>query len=884
MKTLYILDAVAYLFRSYYAIRGMTNQRGEATNALYGFIRSVQKIQKDYQPDHLIAVFDGPNNKASRTAIYKEYKSNRDGMPEDMVLQLKQAHEFCTMAGIPYLSVEGVEADDTIGTIAKWAETVGTTTYMCSSDKDLCQLITDKVLMLNTHKDNLLVNPAKVEELHGVKPEQIIDYLAIMGDSSDNIPGIPSFGAKTASSLLKKFGTLEYILSHPEEMGSPKKQETVRNNTELATLSKQLATIQLDIPISHDTNDYLLKEPNREALGEFYQEMNFRTLFKEISEPPKEKKPEGNYQLIDSEPELNQLLVKLMKAKEICIDTETTELSPLKGLLVGMGFAIQEGSGFYVPTNGRLGMERVIEAFKPLLEDPSKKFIGHNIKYDAHILANHNITLSNMSFDTMLASYLIRPERNRHSLDTLALEILEKQMTSITELIGTGKKQISMKDVEIDKVACYCCADVDYTLQLKTYFEQELKERNLENIFHETEMPLIPVLFAMERHGIFVDPEELKQLSSTLTHAIAASEKAIYIAAGEEFNINSPKQLSQILFTKLGITPKKKRGKTEHLSTGADVLEGLRHEHPICGDVLTYRGLEKLRSTYVDALPTQINPVTKRIHCSFNQSVTATGRLSCHDPNLQNIPIRTKQGREIRKAFKPEKNGWSFLAADYSQIELRLLAAFSGESALIQAFLNGDDIHAFTAAQVFGVPLSEVTSEMRSRAKAVNFGIIYGQQAFGLAQNLGISMSEAATFIKTYFARYPLVESYIEHCKQVAREKGYAETILGRKRPIPEITAKNGMLRAQAERLAVNSPLQGSQADIIKMAMISIEKKMMANNGYMVLQIHDELVFELPDEEICDVKNMVIQDMEGVIKLPIPLTVDIQIGKNWAEC
>ncbi|MDJ0652243.1 MAG: DNA polymerase I [Simkaniaceae bacterium] len=887
MKNLYILDAVSFLFRSYFAIGKMTNPQGQSTNALYGFIRSIQKIQKDFSPDTLVAVFDGPNNKQARTATYEEYKSNREGMPEDLFPQLKWAHDFCKAAGIPYLSEEGVEADDLIGVIAKWAEKKEIKVFICSSDKDLCQLISDQVFLINTHKNNLLIDRAKVEEIYGVRPEQIVDYLAITGDKSDNIPGIPGFGPKTAAILLKDYGTLEQLLASLDTMHNQKRADKIRAHTENARMSKKLATLILDLPHPQEEDFYQVKPPNVEALNALYHEMNFNTLLKELGQEqilPPEKKQEGEqtlcYHTIDSEKELTSLVEKLSKEPAVCIDTETDQLSPMVARLVGVGFCVNPREAWYIPTNGALGLDKVVQTLKPLIESHHIAFYGHNIKYDIHILKNHGIELHTIGFDTMIASYLLAPQNNRHGLDTITLEKFGKIKTPIKELIGSGKKEISMLDVPIEKVGPYCCADVDYTCRLKTLFENEIENKNLTEVFYKIELPLISVLVAMERYGMYLQKEKLETMSEVLQEKLTLLEKEIYDLSGKPFNIKSPKQLGKILFDTLQINLGAKKK-----STRADVLESLKANHPIAGKILDYRALEKLRSTYSEALPLQVNHETGRIHCSFMQTVTATGRLSCKDPNLQNIPIRSEEGKKIREAFVPELPGWVYLSADYSQIELRLLAHLSQDPKLMSAFNKGEDIHASTAATVFDVPIEAVTKQMRAGAKAVNFGIIYGQQAYGLSQELGIDIKEASAFIKKYFAKYPGVRDFIERSKDNVRKTGIATTMFDRKRPIPEINSSNGMIRAAAERLAVNTPLQGSQADIIKKAMIEVQEAIKQERlAHLVLQIHDELIFELPEENISRTQKIVQTIMENTTTLSIPLLVNIAVGKNWGEC
>ena len=887
MKQLYIIDAVNFLFRSYYAIGPMSNPQGESTNALFGFIRSTYKIISDFSPDFVIAVFDGPDNKKKRTEMYADYKSHRKSMPEDLFPQLEKAHYWCEIAGIPYLSIPGVEADDTMGSIAVWAEKQGIKVFLCSSDKDLCQLVDDKIFMIQPHKDNLLVDRKKVEELYGVSPEQIVDYLAIVGDASDNIPGLEGFGPKTATALLQEFGTLDAILANPEKISGAKKQETVRNGKEVALLSRRLATIDKDVDFPHEESFFHLKEPSIDQVKAFYQDMNFMSLLKELNtSPPKVDyvQPEKtDYHLINDEASLSNLIEKLQKEKEICLDVESTSIKPMLAELVGIGFGLQTGEAWYIPLNGNIGRPQVIKKLEQLLQTPGLSFFGHNIKYDFHVLLNENLPTFQISFDTILASYLLTPQNPRHGLDQLALERFSKVKIPIEDLIGKGKKQTSLLDTPLEQVTVYCCEDVDYTIRLKEVFEKELQNQELIPVLKNIELPLVPVLTKMERRGIYVDLEILQKMSNELTSTIASLQQEIYQMAGEEFNVSSPKQLSKILFEKMGLHPPKKT--TTGFSTSADVLEDLQEEAPIVSKILEYRTLEKLRSTYVDSLPQEINPKTHRIHCNFNQSVAATGRLSCQDPNLQNIPIRSKIGKKIREAFKPQENHWSFLSADYSQIELRLLAHLCEDPALLKAFNEGEDIHAYTASLVFDIPLQDVTEDMRHKAKAVNFGILYGQQAFGLSQGLKIEYKEAAAFIDKYFQRYKRVKEYLEFCKDSVRKTGRAVTMTGRQRPIPDINTKNPMIRAAAERLAINTPLQGTAADLIKIAMIQVDALLQKEDlGYMLLQIHDELLFESRDTHVHRLSNKVKNIMENVMTLKVPLEVHISIGKNWGEC
>lgn len=871
---LFILDVSGYIFRAYYALPYMSSPSGEPVHAVYGFIRSISKLIKDFQPQHLVAVFDGPDNKRQRKEIYEKYKSNRTTIVEDLPEQIERVQQYCELSGIPHIEVPGVEADDTIGSIATWAANQGNEVYICTADKDFCQLVNDKIRILNTWKDNLIVDREKVIELYGVPPEQIVDLLAIMGDASDNIPGIKGFGPKTAVPLLQEFGSLENLLKNPEKVKGAKKQEILIKEAETARLSQRLATIHTDISFP---KKFEKKEGDLVALRAFFLELGFSSLLREMHLV--EKKEECRYHLVDTEERLSTLVEELAKAEEICFDVESTSLNPLEAIPIGIGFSIKAGEAYYVPLNGNLG-KKPLDILKPLFA--RKKFYGHNVKYDCHVLCNAGIDAPHLCFDTILASYLLNSSSRRHGLDALVLQHFGKVKTPIKELIGSGKKEISMECVPIKKVSDYCCEDVDYTLRLKQLFAKEIKKRGFEELLYELEIPLTLVLMQMERTGVYVDVEKLKSYSQELGKDIKVLEKEIYALAGETFNLNSPKQLGEILFSKLGITPLKKT-KSGH-STKADILEQLAIEYPICAKIIEFRTLEKLRSTYLDALPHDVNPKTRRVHPTFNQYVTATGRLACQDPNLQNIPVRTPQGRRIREAFKAEKRGWYYLAADYSQIELRLLAHLSEDPSLIKAFKQGEDIHAFTASLMFEVPLNEVTKAQRHQAKAINFGIIYGQQAFGLARELGIEVKRAKEFIESYFQRYPKVAEYMGFCVDEARATGRSVTMIGRERLIPEITSSNAHVRAAAERLAINTPLQGSSADLIKLAMLDIEERMSQMESVMILQIHDELIFESPKEELTALEKLVKSCMESVFTLKVPLVVDVMVGKNWAEC
>ncbi|MCB1136066.1 MAG: DNA polymerase I, partial [Chlamydiia bacterium] len=882
--------AVGFIFRAYHAIPYLTNKQGQSTGALFGFIQSVLKVLKERQPDHLVAVFDGPNNKESRLAIYPDYKANRGPCPPDLHEQIDWAQDFCQLYGIPQLRVSGVEADDTMGSVAKWAEEQGAHVYVCTSDKDMAQIVTDKVHLLNEHTKNpekAHLDPKGVEQVFGVRPDQIIDFLALTGDNSDNVPGIPGCGPKTASALLQQFGTIETILQSIDQISGKKRQEMLREHGHVTEISRKLVSLDLHVPFPHEEEFYALSDRDRAGLEEFYRRMDFEDFLRNLAEAQKQSqapKTALDYTLVDSSQDLSTLIKHLNGCTSICFDTETTGLRPLEAELVGLGFCTGAGKAWYVPTNGHLGKEAVVEALKPVFENTKLGFFGHNAKYDLHILENVGIRVARLDFDTILASYVLRPHDRRHGLDHLALEHFNFVKTPTEALIGKGKSQITMADVPIQQVCDYCCEDVDYTWRLREIFEPELQQRGLTRLLTEMELPLTRVLQKMERYGMFLDLPVLEELGKELITKLEALCSEIFEEAGHAFNLNSPKQLGEVLFEKMGI-PAPKKTKTGY-STSADILEQLSGDYPFVEKILEYRMLEKLRSTYVEALPHEVNPKDGRVHCTFNQSVAATGRLAAQDPNLQNIPVRSALGRRVREAFRPQRSGWSYLSADYSQIELRLLAHMSEDPTLIQAFEKGEDIHRSTAAQVFDVPLDEVSKTQRYHAKAVNFGILYGQQAFGLAQTLSIPQKNAEVFIQRYFERFPRVKEYIEECKERTRRSGKAITLTGREREIPEITSKNVQLRLAAERLAVNSPLQGTAADLIKLAMLCVDEKLDKAQMFstLVLQVHDELIFEAPDHELIELEALVRTCMQKIWKLRVPLVVDVSVGKNWKEC
>ncbi|MBS0654322.1 MAG: DNA polymerase I [Verrucomicrobia bacterium] len=886
LDSLYLIDASGFIYRAFFAIQGLSNKEGESTGALYGFIRSYFRLIDEFHPTHIAAVFDAENNKASRLAIYSEYKAHRKPTPPELIKQIHDAREFCTLLGIPTLAIPGVEADDTMASVAAWAKEMGSDVFISSSDKDMAQLVDDKIKIINPHKDYIVVDTSKAEELYGVPPSQLRDYLAIIGDSSDNVPGIEGFGPKTAIQLLKDYGTLENIYAHLDAIGG-KKAEKLTREKEKAFLSQKLVTLNTEVSFPKEIAYFTPHSGDPEKLEQFLRAKNFGTILKRLGAAQEEKKHErcANYHTISTIEELETLLQKLSTHSAICCDTETTDIRPVLAQPVGIGLAAEESDAYYIPLNGAMAKAEVLKTMKPFLEQSSIGFYGHNIKYDWHVFNNVGINIATICGDTILESYLLNAHQRNHSLDELSLVYFGKKKIETSELLGKGKAQIQMDQVPIERVAEYCCEDVEYTLKLKHVLDKEIETRHLKKLLTEVELPLIPILGKMEARGIYVDLETLSGLSHTIEKEIKILQEAIYEEAGEVFNLNSPKQLSAILFEKMLIPPLKK-GRTTTLSTSADILETLAVQFPIAQKVLDYRSLEKLRSTYIDSLPQEVNPNTGRIHCQFNQSVAATGRLSCQNPNLQNIPVRSELGALIRSAFRPQEAGWSFLSADYSQIELRILAHVCEDEGLLEAFRNNVDIHRYTASEIFHTPMDLVTDEMRSRAKAVNFGIVYGQGAFGLSQALKIPISEASRFIEAYFKRYGRIRDYIESAKESARKTGRAVSLTGRERLIPDITSSNQMLRAAAERLAVNTPFQATNADIIKMAMIRIDKWLQESGlkTTMLLQIHDELLFEVPDHELNEVQEKVREYMEGVFELKVPLKVQISIGKNWMEC
>ncbi|GFD78289.1 DNA polymerase I [Tenacibaculum sp. KUL118] len=934
-KRLFLLDAYALIFRGYYAFikNPRINSKGLDTSAIMGFTNSLLDVIKREKPDYLAVCFD-KGGSTDRVEAFEDYKANRQETPEAIRLAVPYIEKILGAMNIPAIVKEGYEADDIIGTLAKKAEKEGLHTYMVTPDKDFAQLVSDNIFMYRPPRMGNGYEKWGVEEVKtkfGVEnPLQVIDFLGMMGDSVDNIPGLPGVGEKTAKKFLAAYGSMEGLFENIHELKG-KMKEKVEANQELGLLSKKLATIMLDVPVELELDKLVFEQPNVEATKEIFTELEFRRLTENflktfapseettaVVEKPKTTKtstagqfdlfaaPGGGiatkdtningfktientnhfYQLIDTPLSRKLLLEKLMQQNSVCFDTETTGLKALEVELIGIAFSWEAGKGYYVSFPEDQEQTKVIlEEFRPFFEAEIIEKIGHNLKYDIKVLSNYNMPVKGNLFDTMIAHYLINPDM-RHNMDVLAETYLNYQPVSITELIGKkGKNQLSMRQVDLAKQTEYAVEDADITYQLKEHFSKELESGNVTKLFNEVETPLVSVLTAMEIEGINLDTDFLKTLSKALSKDISQLEQNIYEQAGEEFNIASPKQLGPILFDKLKLVDKPKKTKTGQYSTAEDVLSYLAKDHQIVADILEYRQYKKLQSTYVDALPNEINPKTGRVHTVYAQAVAATGRLSSNNPNLQNIPIRTKRGQEVRKAFIPRNEDYVLLAADYSQIELRIIAALSEEETMIKAFQHGEDIHASTAAKVFNVPIEEVTREQRSNAKTVNFGIIYGVSAFGLSNQTDLSRKEAKELIDTYYATYPKLRNYISKQVDFAREHGYVETVLHRRRYLKDINSRNAIVRGAAERNAVNAPIQGSAADIIKLAMINIYKRFEQENfkSKMLLQVHDELVFDAHKDELDIIKPIIKQEMENAFKMSVPLDVEIDTGANWLE-
>ena len=903
-KHLYLIDGSAVFYRAYFAfIRNpLFNSKGENTSATYGFTLQLMKILSDERPDYIAVVFD-TKEPTFRHKKFADYKATRQKMPEEMADQYPRILEIVQAFRIPIIEEPGFEADDVIGTLAKRAEKKDIETYMVTGDKDFMQLLSPLIKMYKVRpgKDPEIWDLERLKNEYGLTPEQVPDFLALMGDKSDNIPGVPTVGEKTALELLRQFGSLENLYANLDKVTKPALRKRLEENKELAFLSRELVTIDTNVPIQVDIETLKAQKADGEKLRRIFEELEFRSLMDRLPEFTGEESggiqtfqnSEQDYQLIDSPQKLEELAQQLRSSPFFVFDTETTGLDVFHSNIIGLSFSLKPFQAYYVPLHlegSGITADTIFSTLKPIFEDASIHKGGQNIKFDGLMLWQHDVDLQGIAFDTMIAHYLLHPGSRQHNLDTLSMQYLNYRMIPIEKLIGKkGKNQLNMKDIPVEVVFPYACEDADITYRLKEILEAKLKETDTYSLFRQVEMPLVEVLMQMEKNGVKLDVPFLKEMSARLANELKRLEREIYEAAGVEFNINSPQQLGVILFEKLQIHTQfgvKRAGRTPtgQYSTSESVLEKYQ-SHPLVSKILEYRKLKKLKSTYVDALPKLVSPRTGRLHTSFNQTVTATGRLSSSDPNLQNIPIRDPLGQEIRRAFIPERPEDFILSADYSQIELRIMAHLSGDPGLKEAFERGEDIHASTAAAIFDIPISEVTPEHRRKAKEVNFGIIYGISPYGLASRLGIDPEEAKQIIFNYFARFPRVNDYITHVLAFAHRNKYVTTILNRRRYIPEIDSKNGNVRQNAERIAINTTIQGSAADLIKIAMINIhrylkEKKLQTR---MMLQVHDELVFEVPADELEQVKPEIRRLMESAMELSVPLKVDIGVGKNWLE-
>ncbi len=890
-KHLVLVDGSSYLYRAFHAMPSLSNSKGMPTGAAYGIVNMLRRLLADYDPSHLVVVFDA-KGKTFRDDLYSEYKANRPPMPEELRQQLDAIRSLVKALGMPLLEVPGVEADDVIGTLAKQGKNSGFDVTISTGDKDMAQLVNESVTMVNT-MDNSRLDPKGVEGKFGVAPAQMVDYLTLVGDAVDNVPGVPKVGPKTAVKWLKEYGTLDGVIATADQIGG-KVGENLRGCLNRLPLSRQLVTIKCDVDLDVGPDDLERKAPDKSQLRELYADLEFKTWLAEIlagQEAAEEDKPEVDYEIILEKKQLAAWIERLGEAECFAFDTETTSLDYMRADLVGVSFAIQPGEAAYVPCGHdyegapkQLTREYLLAALRPLLEDPKSLKIGQNLKYDMSVLARSGIELEGVAFDTMLESYVLDSTATRHDMDSLALKYLSHRTIHFEDVAGKGAKQLTFNQSPLEKAGPYAAEDADVTLRLhQTLWPRLQDEALLARLFQEIEMPLVPVLSRIERNGVLVDRGMLEAQSVELAASMKNIAAEAYEAAGEEFNLASPKQIQAILFEKLALPVLEKTPKGQP-STAESVLQELAHEYPLPKLILEYRGMSKLKSTYTDALPARIDPETGRVHTSYRQAVASTGRLSSTDPNLQNIPVRTPEGRRIRQAFIAPA-GSCILAADYSQIELRIMAHLSGDERLLEAFESGEDIHRATAAEVFGVAPKKVSDDERRSAKAINFGLIYGMSAFGLARQLGIPRREAQEYVDLYFSRYPGVKQFMDDTKERARDCGYVETVFGRRLYLPEIKSRNPARRQYAERTAINAPMQGTAADIIKRAMITLGRWLAesGNTARMIMQVHDELVFEVAEDAIADLQAVVVAQMEAAAELSVPLKVDVGVGKNWDE-
>lgn len=885
-KTLYLIDGTAYIHRAYHAVRGLSNSKGLPTNAILGFTKMLIKLIEDKKPEYLVLLFDS-KGKTFRHEIYEKYKANRPPMPEDMAVQIPYIKAVTEGFSIPVVEMPGYEADDLIGTLAETAEKAGFAVVMVTGDKDFLQLVTENITLWDPMKEKQTDMEA-VRKTFGLEPAQMLDVMGLSGDTSDNIPGVPGIGQKTALSLIQQFGTLETLYERVDEITKKKQHENLVQYKEQAFLSRKLARINTRVPLSFETEAFQRKEPDTDQLADLFRELEFVQLQKAY--PKAADLSQKHYHAIRDMNALSDLIAQLEKADIFSLDTETTAEDPMKADLVGFSFSVKANEAFYIPcahsylgAPDQLALKDVLALLKPVLENPHKKKVGQNIKYDWIVLARNGISLDGVIFDTMVGSYLLNPSKRAHNLDQIALDFLDHRKIKYEEVAGKGKDAL-FNLASVETAATYACEDADITLMAYQVLKDKLGELGLTNLLETVEMPLIPVLVKMEMQGVRVDKDRLRALSKSFEHQLGQLENEIYSLAGESFNINSPQQLGHILFEKLGLPAQKKTKKKTGYSTDVDVLTQLAAQHELPALILRHRTLAKLKSTYTDALVNLIHPKTGRIHTSYNQTVTVTGRLSSSEPNLQNIPIRDQEGKEIRSAFIP-RDGWLLLSADYSQIELRILAHYADDPILLQSFQEDEDIHTRTASEVFQVFPAMVTPELRRQAKSINFGIIYGMSAYGLSKDLGIGQKMAKTYIDNYFARYKGVKAFIDRTIADAGKTKQTSTLLGRIRLLPDIDSPNSNIRKFAERTSVNTPIQGTAADLIKIAMVKTDAEFEKRNlkSAMILSVHDELVFEVPPEELDIVKSLVREIMEGLWDLRVPLKVNVAWGKNWSE-
>jgi DNA polymerase-1 len=906
--TLFVIDAFAHIYQFFYAIRGLTGPDGEPVNAVYGFARMIESLRRKYEPDYLAVAFDGPGE-LERREVYEDYKAGRPPMPDEMVRQLPLIHELLAAMGIPELASPGHEADDVLAAAAERAAEEGVETVLVTTDKDAEQLIGERTRVLHVHKDREdMLGPEELKELKGISPEQVVDVMALAGDSTDNVPGVPGIGPKTALKLMRQFGSVEALYQNLYQVKSDSMRQKLADHRGNVDLSARLVRLRSDIPLELDLEACRLDDAESAETRRLYRALGFKSLLRDPAPPraaaapaqqgdlfPEEAEPvaldsaDVDYSAVTTLGALAELVTELRARDAVSVDLETTSLEPRRARIVGLAFAWEPHQGVYVATAGPGGAEhcpaeKAVEMLRPVLEAERPAKLGQNLKYDMAVLKNYGVELRGLACDSMVASYLLRPASRAHNLDALALRHLGYRTVKIEELIGKGREQITMDQVPVERVTPYACEDADVALRLCRLLGEELGEQGLRDLCDRLELPLVPVLADMEWTGVKVDQEQLAAISTEFAAELADLERDIHREAGREFNVNSPQQLSTVLFEEMGLPTPRGGRRTTGFSTAADVLTALKDEYPIADYVLKHRELSKLKSTYADALLEMVNPETGRIHTSFNQTVTATGRLSSSDPNLQNIPVRTPLGRRIRRAFVAGADDMSLLSADYSQVELRIVAHCSGDPALRRAFQEDRDIHRFVAAQVAGTDESDVTDEMRQQAKAVNFGIIYGLSPYGLSQQIGVPVAEAEEFIDGYFERYPKVKEFIDATIAQARRDGYVRTLAGRRRRIEGIRA-SGATRKAAERIAVNTVIQGTAADMIKLAMIEIHRRLgrVSERARMLIQIHDELVFEAPDDELDAVGRFVSDEMSGALELEVPLRVHVAVGKNWAD-